>query len=358
MKLRYKILLVLLGVLLLTPTALLYFIVSTQAGLRFIANRARGEHGTVTITIENVSGTLADGFSVGFLRVQHRRTDVRITEATGELRLLPLLRRQIVLSSGRARNVTVQVFRVAPRTGSGSGKLWFMPPTLSATAESLHADSTDLILMNGQTLHATAVSTAAEVLPEIIRVHGGKLDWQDMHIDADGRVHANDPIGVDGKVSIDWRPQGQPAWHFDTDFDGDLDRLPLQVDIVKPFHARFEGTATALTGQAKLTGNGRTDDLDITVWGAGGFLGLLSARVAITVDKNGFAAKGPVTAPGLKAGPVQLDFHGDYADHRLTIRDTTALHQPSGSRATVRGTVDVVPNGPRLALTGEWAPLQ
>jgi translocation and assembly module TamB len=358
MKLRRKLLLVLLGVLLLAPTALLYFAVSTQAGLRFIANRINGQAGSVTITIENVSGTLADGFSVGFLRVQHRRTDVRITEATGELRLLPLLRRQIVLSSGRARNVTVQVFRVPPRTGTGPGKLWFMPPTLSATADSLYADSTDLILMNGQTLHATAVSTAAEVLPEVIHVRGGKLDWQDMHIDAAGQVHADDPIGVDGKVSIDWHPQGQPAWRFDADFDGDLDRLPLKVDIGKPFHARFEGTATALTGQAKLTGNGTTDDLDITIWGAGGFLGLLSARVAITVDGNGFAARGPVTAPGLKAGPVQLDFHGAYADHRLTIRDTSAVHQPSGSRATVRGTVEVVPNGPRLALTGEWAPLQ
>jgi hypothetical protein len=68
MKLRYKLLLVLLGVLLLTPTALLYFVVSTQAGLRFLVNRINGQMGPVTITIENVSGTLADGFSVGFLR--------------------------------------------------------------------------------------------------------------------------------------------------------------------------------------------------------------------------------------------------------------------------------------------------
>ncbi len=146
--------------LLLTPTALLYFVVSTQAGLRFIANRINGQVGPVTITIENVSGTLAHGFSVGFLRVQHRRTDVRITDAHG--RTAPAA---AAAAADRAvqRQGAQRDRAGVPREsggGTGSGKLWFMPPTLSVTADSLHADSTDLILMNGQTLHATAVSTA------------------------------------------------------------------------------------------------------------------------------------------------------------------------------------------------------
>jgi translocation and assembly module TamB len=164
-------------------------------------------------------------------------------------------------------------------------------------------------------------------------------------------------IGIDGRASADWHPQGQPAWRFDTTFDGDLDTLPLKLDIAKPFHAHVDGKAEDLTSKWRLSGNGATSDLDISVWGAGTFLGIIAAQVAITADADGFSAKGPVTAPGLKAGPIQLDFHGAYSDHRLTIRDTTAVHLPSGSRATVRGTADVVANGPRLALTGEWSTL-
>lgn len=356
-KLRRWILLGLLAVVLVTPTALMYAIVSTEAGLQFIASRL-GQIGPVTVTVRDVKGTLSGGFTVGSLRVQHRRVDVQISDASGQLRLLPLMHRKIELSRGEARHVSVQVFRVKGGGGSNNA-LHFMVPTLAVSADQLHADTTDLILMNGSKLHARDIFIAsADVLPEVIRVHDAKLDWEEMHLTAEGRVHASDPIGIDGRATSDWRPAGQPAWRFDTTFDGDLDKLPLKVAISKPFNAQVDGALLTLTDHWKFAGDGKTSDLDISVWGAGTFLGILSAQVAIAVDGDGFSAKGPVTAPGLKAGPIDLDFHGAYNDHRLTIRDTTAVHRPSGTRATIRGTADVVPNGPRLAVNGEWTTLQ
>ena len=86
MKLWRRILLILLGVLLLPPTAGVYVVVSTEAGLRFIAARL-GKVGPVTVTVGEVSGTLTKGFKVGSLRIQQRHADVRITNATGQLRL-------------------------------------------------------------------------------------------------------------------------------------------------------------------------------------------------------------------------------------------------------------------------------
>ncbi len=245
-KLRRWILLGLLLLVLVTPTVLMYAIVSTEAGLRFIASRL-GKMGPVTVTVENVSGTLSGGFTVGSLRVQHRRADVRISDASGQLRLWPLMHRKIELSRGEARHVSVQVFRV--KSGGGPYRaLHFMVPTLSVSADALHADTTDLILMNGSTLHARDISIAsADVLPDVIRVHDAKLDWEEMHITAEGRVHATDPIGIDGRATSDWHPQGQPAWRFDTTFDGDLDKLPLKLDIATPFHAHVDGDALTLT---------------------------------------------------------------------------------------------------------------
>ncbi len=188
MKLLRRILLGLLVLVLLTPSAVLYWIVSTQAGLRFVTGHL-GKIGPVTITVENASGTFADGFKLGSLRIQHRRVDIRITNAEGRLRLLPLLHRQIQLASGTAQQVSVQVFHIDNPTPSGP--LRFMPDTLSVKAESLHTDKLLLILMNGNTLHATNASTAAEVLPQLIRIKGGKVSWDDtqMQLAVDGRLH-------------------------------------------------------------------------------------------------------------------------------------------------------------------------
>ncbi len=312
----------------------------------------------MTVTVENATGTLAHGFKAGLVRVQHRRVDIRITNAEGKLRLLPLLQRRIELASGVAQQVSVQVFHVDD--SKSSGPLRFMPDTLSVEADSLHTDSLLLILMNGNTLHAANVSTAAVVEPQVIRIKGAQLDWRDMqmHLTADGRLHAKDPIAFDGKASSDWTPDGMPAWRFDASFDGDLDKLPLRLDISKPFHAHIDGAATDLNDHWQLTGNGATSDLDINVFGGGTALGIMSAKVGLTVNTSGFSARGPVIAPGLAPGPIDVDFHGAYANHRLTIKESTAVHKPSGSHGSVHGTVDVVPHGPRLALAGKWITLQ
>ncbi len=234
-----------------------------------------------------------------------------------------------------------------------------MPATLSVAADVARADSVDVIERSGRTLHATKASAAVQVLHRTIRISDAQLDWQEMHLAADGRVLASDPTGLTGHVAGDWRPPGKPTWRFAMDFDGDLDKLDLKLDVSKPFHSHLEGAATSLhSGTWKIAGNAATGDLDISVFGGGHGLGIIKAQGALTLDAHGFSFRGPVTAPGLQAGPVQVNFHGAYADRRLTIDDTTLLHEPSGSRATIHGTVDDTSAGPRLMLAGRWTTLQ
>ncbi|HTQ37044.1 MAG TPA: hypothetical protein VMH77_08410, partial [Steroidobacteraceae bacterium] len=267
MKLLRTLLLILLAVLLLAPTAALYAIASTQAGLRLVAAHL-GRIGPVKITIEQVSGTLIDGFTVASLRVQERHADVRITDAAGRLRLLPLLlQRRIELSGARARQVSVQVFHVA--AAQSSGRLRFMPPTFGVEVDAARADNVDLVLISGRRLHATSAAAGIQVLSGVIHIRDGQLDWQETHMAVTGDVRAADPVGLDGRISADWHPQGKPAWQFTASFDGDLDRLPLKLDIAKPFHAHAEGAATALEGNWKFAGKGATRDLDISVFGGG-----------------------------------------------------------------------------------------
>ena len=356
MKLLRNLLLILLGIIVLVPTGALYLVASTESGLRFVATRL-GRMGSVTITAEQVSGTLTDGFTVGALHIQQRRSDVSIRNATGRLRLMPLLlERRIELSRVTAEQVTV---RTLPETGSGPQRPpRYLPATMRIDADRVRADSVDVMTLNGRVLHGTDLSADVTVFPKDIRVRDAQVDWNDMHLVANGQVHAARPVAFEGEALADWQPRGRPAWKFTTEFDGDLDRLPFKGDISAPFHAHVEGNATGLNGGWKITGDGSTQDLDISVFGGGNALGILSAKLSLTLDRDGFTASGPVTAPRLKAGPVQLDVRGAYTEHRLTIRDATLRHRASGSRATASGTVDVEPEGPRLALSGRWSTFQ
>ncbi len=109
MKLRRKILLGLLGVVLLLPMLSAYLVASTQFGLRLVTSHL-GRLGRVTITAEQVSGTLTGGFTVGSLRVVDLHADVHITDVSGQVRLLPLLlQRRIQLTHADAGNVTVKL---------------------------------------------------------------------------------------------------------------------------------------------------------------------------------------------------------------------------------------------------------
>jgi translocation and assembly module TamB len=356
MKLRRKLLLGLLGVLLLTPMAALYLVASTQVGLRIVAAHL-GKMGRVTVTAQQVGGTLTGGFTVGSLHVLDRHADVLITGASGQLRLLPLLlQRRIELTHAEAQNVTVKLLEFAGERLPGPRH--FLPPTLRVATDSARANSVDVIERSGRTLHGTTASAAVEVLPRTILIRDGQLDWEDMHLAVDGRVLAADPTGLTGHVAGDWHAPGKPAWRFTLQFAGDLARLGLKLDISQPFHAQLDGAATELNGAWRIAGDTATNDLDIGKFGAGNALGIIAARGKLVLNAQGFSFDGPVTAPGLQAGPVQVDFHGAYANHRLTIGDTTLLHQPSGSRATVHGTVDETPDGPRLALAGRWTTIR
>lgn len=356
MKLLRNLLLVLLGIIVLVPTGALYLVASTESGLRFVTARL-GKLGSVTVTAEAVSGTLTGGFTVGSLRIQQRRADVRITNAAAQLRLMPLLlERRIDLSYVEVEHVRVETVR---DTSGGPGRPpRYLPPTLRVDADRVQAGSVEVVTISGRTLQATKLSAEVTVLSKTIRLRDAQVDWEDMHLAADGRLHAARPTGMDGTVVADWQPEGRPAWRFETELDGDLDHLSFQADLSEPFHAHVEGDATELNAAWKIAGDGTTEDLDISVFGGGNALGILSAQLALTLDRDGFTARGPVTAPGLTPGPIQLDLDGIYDDRRLTLRESTLLHRPSGTRATVHGTVDTDSDGPHLALAGAWSTLQ
>ena len=353
MSLRRKIILVLIALLVLLPTAFMYYVATTESGLQFLARRVTGKVGPVTISIEGVRGTLVRGFSVATLRVQHRRSDVQITGAQGHVELLPLLLQQRVhLRDAHAATVIVTVL-----PDDNQKRNWephFLPATMRIDVDRASADLARIITTNGRVLNFTGGHAIATVFPKQIRIRSGEVDLETTHITASGRVLAAKPFGLRGEALLNYRPEGLPAWQIQTRFDGDLDRLPMQSQIQAPFHAQVNGVFQKLTSAWRYTGRANVRDFDLVPFGGGSALGILSGQLDVTANSSGYTARGDVTAPGLKAGAMAVTFDGAYADKHLLIRQATAAHAASGARASVHGDVDIVAGGPRLALSGEW----
>jgi translocation and assembly module TamB len=351
MSLRRKILLAVMAVLVLVPGTLLYLVVTTESGLQFVVSRL-GRMGSVTVTAGTVKGTLVDGFSVDSLRIQHRLSDVQITNASGRIELLPLLLQRISLPELKVAHVGVTLLRDPQDRPPRPPR--FLPALLRIDVEALHVDVADITQLSGRKVQLRNVDSEATVLPRRIRVRSSQLDYGIEHIRATGYVLAARPIGLEGEMEITWSIEGQPDWLILARFDGDLDRLPLTARILKPFHAGIEGAATTLNKGWQFAARARVEDFDLRPFGGGSVLGIISGGLDVTANSSGFTAKGSLTPPGLKAGALGVDFRGSYNDKVVTIQQAIVTHAPSGARATTQGSVTVMKGGPELALSGQW----
>ncbi|MEO8315741.1 MAG: translocation/assembly module TamB domain-containing protein, partial [Pseudomonadota bacterium] len=349
---RRKILLALLGLVLLVPSAALYVVATTQWGLQLVVSRL-GKAGPVTITVGTVSGTLVDGFTVDKVRIQHRLSDVTIEHASGRIELLPLLVLQrITLPEVKAAHVSVIVLS-SPDVADREAR--FLPALLRVDADAVHADVTDITLQSGRVVQLRNIDSALTVYPKQIRVRSSRLEYELVHIVATGHVQAARPLGLDGDVELSWAIEGQPDWLVFAKFDGDLAKLPITGRVQKPFHASFEGAATTLNKGWDFAGHAKIRDFDLQPFGGGTALGIISGELDVTSVGNAFTAKGRLTPPGLQAGAMGVDFHGSYAQKVVTIQSATVTHAASGARATTRGSATIVKGGPELNLAGDWS---
>jgi translocation and assembly module TamB len=352
MSLRRKILLGLLGLVLLVPTGVVYFIATTESGLQFVARRL-GKLGPVTVTMGEVRGTLVDGFSIATLRVQHRRADVHVDRFESRIELLPLLLTQ------RIRMPKTHIGRAAVRVfpSDDNKRTWdphFLPASMRIDAASVRIDQALITARNGRVVQLDNLIASATVLPKQIRAQSAEVDLMGMHFVAKGRVLAARPLGIEAEARILYRPEGLPEWQIEGSVDGNLDKLPIDARIQRPFRAEVKGDALTLTSGWHFAGHGVVHDFDLAPFGGGRALGIISGELDLTAASSGYTARGNLTAPGLKAGPMAVTFDGSYAAKHLQIRSATVAHAASGARASVSGTADIVRGGPQLDLDGQW----
>ena len=334
------------------PTAAVYYLAFTQGGFQFIVSRIPHKVAGVTIEVLEPSGTVAHGIRVEQVDIDHHLVHLTFKNVQARVELIPLLLQTIRTKGASIESVTVEIKRrQRPPIPSTP---FFLPHWLIVNADHARIGSVNLAVFNGAHLEANNLYASGIARYRKIRFFEVGMQMGNARLDGSGQMQAYDPLRLDLQTKINWTPPDQPAWIFDTTAKGDLAILGLTVHTIAPFRSDFTGQALNLTGQWHWQGNAVVHDLDVTAWGGNRILGLLSGQVALKGNNNGFAAHGPMDSSGLKVGLFDTEFEGAYSNHILWAKHIGITHRTSGAHATGGGTIEVVRNGPRLDLRGNW----
>jgi hypothetical protein len=119
--------------------------------------------------------------------------------------------------------------------------------------------------------------------------------------------------------------------------------------------ARTSGDLLDMSSNFHWQGKSEVHNFDLRAFGAGGALGIVSGPLNMGGEMNAFHAHGPLLVPGLGAGLFDVAFEGNYADARVNATHYEVNHRATGSHVDGAGTIEVIENGPKLALAGKWS---
>src|SRR5579863_5017706 len=335
------------------PAVIIWSAVYTENGLQLVVRHVPHRIAGVQLDISGVSGTLASGMHVERFELDHELVHLTVTDIAGRVTPAPLILQTIRVHDGHVGNALIQVKRrVHPSTPAPPV---FLPRWLLISIEAARVDQATLTVFNGVRLAAHDITGAAVIRHTVIRFFQADGLLEDAHISAIGELRATDPLGMEVKGRVDWRPAGQPAYTLSGSARGDLNVLHIVAHSVSPFRADISGQMLDMTNRWHWLGDAVVREFDLAPWGiAAPLLGNITGHLAVAGDANGFEGHGPVNPAGLRAGEFVAQFAGHYADHVLTATHMEARHSASGAHAIASGTFGIVDKGPRLDLHGSW----
>ena len=183
----------------------------------------------------------------------------------------------------------------------------------------------------------TGIAGSALLHHRDIHIYQAQVQMGEVGFDVTGRLHASDPLGLSASGRVTWAPRGQPAWQLTANAAGDLDKLPLNADIVAPFHSQVSGEMFDLTHHWHWQGKAAVRDFDLRAWHLTDALGIISGNLDLSGEGQNFTASGTLDPAGLKAGSFNVLFDGGIARQFLIARRIDVTHVGSGARTIAFG---------------------
>lgn len=345
-----------LGVLIVVVVSVLAWVIYTESGLQFAVARLPQQLGKVTLIIEDVHGTIAGGFSAKRVDVDHDLTHVLVENGHARVNFWPLLVGRISVRTAQADMTLIEV-KKRPKDRPNTPPR-FLPRFLSISAEKANTKQLVIIAPNGRRVEFDDVSGAGIVGHKVIRIFEGNIIYGFLQARALGQLDAADTMKLSGEATVHMIIDGQPNWRADASFKGDLDKLPLTGTLQEPFRADLTGELLELASNFHWKGKALVHNFDLTKFGGGDALGIIEGPLDVGGEMNAFHARGPLTVPGLGAGPFDVLFEGNYEDRVVNATHYEVTHRATGTHVTGEGTIETAVNGPKLLLYGNWNDMQ
>ncbi len=357
MKRRTTLILLLAALLLVAPLAMLWTLGHSAGALRFVTERIPQRFGRLErFEIRDVRGSLADGFTVGAIDIEHDIVHIHIRGARGRVELLPLLWQSVEARGVAVEHLIIeQQHRDRPPPDT---PLRFLPGLLTVEARETKVSRTTIQPLAGNTVEFEDTVVDGLLRSSSLKVRAVRTRLGNLHLAAEGLLTAGTPLGLEGEVTASFDPKRGPTWRAKGEFDGDLGEARFDAVLLEPFAAKVDEGTMRLLPPWSVRADAGVTGLDLQKFGGGALLGLISGELALSIDREGYRARGKLLPPGLGAGAVDVDFDGLYSRGVVTAR-RIGLHHPgvgtgSGTDVDVRGRITITDSGPNLDLSGDW----
>jgi len=333
----------------------LWFLLCTTGGARFIAARLSRRFGTASVRIEQVSGTLATGVHAGDVLIDQRHVYVRLQNLYLRVRPAALSWRTLVSPE---MTIAAAYIRIKPVPPLPDTHPRFLPWWLVVRVEHAHIDRLALVTQSGSRLSAEDIDAAARLSARILSVARLTAHDSGLSLALSGRLYAAQPLHISVAGTYHWRASRAPQWSGGVALHGDLASLDVEASVRAPFDAQLRGVLSEHDGRWRVRSALTLRGLDLRTWHRTGRFGRISAQLALTGTPERFTIGGTLDPAGLHAGGFHVELLGAYARDVVTARRLAVTQLATGAQATAAGTVRWRQGRPQLRLRGRWHALQ
>ncbi|MBM4214785.1 MAG: hypothetical protein FJ173_01255 [Gammaproteobacteria bacterium] len=357
MKRRNLIITIILALVVALPVAGLWTLGYSEPALQRLISLIPNKVGTLqSISIKEVRGSLAGGFEIGSVDVEHDIVTLRIRDLRARIELLPLLWQSIEAAELSVGEVIIeQEARDLPPPEQARP---FLPRLLTIELKSAEIPSLQIRPMRGDPLVIRDIDLDALIRSKTIDLSRLEASLGTIQLDLQGVLTAALPLKLSGEIRAAYDPKRGPPWRLQGRFEGDLESARLDANLLEPFDAEIKNGTMTLQAPWSVRGDAVVANLDLQKFGGSAFLGLIGGEVSIVADQNGYRANGKLLPPGLAAGPLDVSFDGVFYRNVLTARRMTIAHADSRLAVDLSGTFTPTEDGPLLDLEGRWTQLR
>jgi translocation and assembly module TamB len=335
-------------------TAWAGWLINTEAGLHFVLRRLE-TLSAMSITATGARGTISGPLAFDSLVIDHEaaRIEARALRLTPELG--SLLSRTISIARAEAGAIEITLRR---REREPPSEPHFMPHLLRLVIGAVDLRRVALVLANGQ--RYAVASITGSLAMDHWALHAPIVAVKDPAGELTGevRLRAARPMGLNGTLSGHWRLPDGHDYRFSSAVRGDLDRLGTELRLAQPARLVFSGNALDLTGTPRVLGTLRAIDFDGSPWVPAGRFPRVSGSVAINAGRNSIGIDATLTSGEFIDEPLRLQGGGKWQGRIIEIASLRAWLPRSTASLTTTGTIDLAPESPVLALSGEWSTLR